>query len=55
MLIITNFRSLKKNNQLTAKIDYKRDKLFEKFIRYWVKFNKIFFITDDYLFVASAT
>ena len=50
-----NFRSMMKNEQLIAKNDEMGNKFFKMFIRYWLKLNEIFFITDDYLSVASAT
>ena len=55
MLKIRNFRLLIKNEQFIAKIVYNRINFSQTFIRYWLKFNKNFFITDDYLSVASAT
>ena len=44
-----------KNEQLIAKTDKNRINFSEKFLRYWFKIKKIFFMTDDYLSVASAT
>ena len=55
MLKSKKFRSLIKNEQLVAKIDSKWDKWFLKFYSILAQIQQNFFISDDYLSVASAT